>query len=247
MKNSSDLRQIEGRNSVIEALKSPNKVIRIFIDQGAQGEKIKTILSLARKKRVKTIKKTRKFLERLSKTGTSQGIIAQAESLPSVSIESIFKKTSKEEAVPFFIILTETLYEYNLGAVIRTSEVAGVDAVIISKRSKGVTSVVNRVSMGAVEYVPIIQTSLFQAIKKLKKEGCKIIGASPQKGKFYFKENLKVPLVLVIGGEDKDISDPLAEKIDYFIKIPMFGEITSLNLSTAAGILIFETVRQRMM
>lgn len=247
MRNSSNFRQIEGRNCVIEALKSPNRVFRIFVDQGARGEKIKTIHSLARKKKAKIIKKPRKFLERLSKTGTCQGVIAQGENFPPVLIESIFKKISEEKTVPFFIILTETLYEYNLGAVIRTSEAAGVNAVIISRKSKGVTSVVNRVSMGAVEYIPIIQTNLFQAIKKLKEEGCKIIGASSQKGKVCFKENLKIPLALVIGGEDKDISIPLAERIDSFVKIPMFGKITSLNLSTAAGILIFEVVRQRMM
>lgn len=247
MKNSSSFRQIEGRNSIIETLKSSHRVFRIFIDSGARGEKITEILSLARKRGIDIIRKPRKFLDRLAKTNASQGVIAQAENLPIVSLENILQKIYQEERTPFFVILTETLYEYNLGAVIRTCEAAKVDAVIISKRSKGVTAVVSRVSMGAVEHITIIQSNLFQAMKRLREEGCKIIGTNPKKGKLYFKENLKIPLALVIGGEDKDISSSFNEKIDCFVKIPMFGKITSLNLSTAASIIIFEVVRQRMM
>lgn len=235
-------RQIEGRNPVLEALKAKSSIKKIFIDQNVKPDlKIKKILELARIDNVPVKKINRKVLSKISRTDNHQGIIAFVEVRPT-SLSKILHSSKR----PFLIILTEVLHEQNLGAILRSAEASGVDAVIIPKKTRGVTPVVARVSMGASEHIPVIEESLFSVLKQIKKEGIQIIGADQQAHEVYFKANLKDSVTFVIGGENKGLTDQIKERCDKIVKIPLHGQIPSLNMSVAAAILLFEKKRQEL-
>jgi 23S rRNA (guanosine2251-2'-O)-methyltransferase len=233
-------RQIEGRNPVLESLRAKSPLKKIFLDQASKPDsKIKEILSLARRQHILLKKTNRKFLNKISRTASHQGIIAYAETQPT-SLSYILNST----ASPFLVILTEVLYEQNLGAILRSAEAAGVNAVIIPKKGQGVTPVVARTSMGASEYLPVIQEGLFSTLKQIRKLGVRIIGADQNAKMIYYQENLKGPIAFIIGGEDKGLTSQIKNQCHCLVKIPLKGKITSLNMSVATAILLFEKNRQ---
>jgi len=186
----------------------------------------------------------RKTLDHISKTNLHQGVIGFFTNLPSLSLQNLVEKLGLKISSSFFVLLTEIEYEQNLGAMLRTAEAAGVAAIVIPPSSKGVTPVVERVSMGAASLVPVISESLFPALKIFKKWGFKIIGLDEKAPKNYYDEDLRGPLVFVVGGESKGITFPVRKRCDVLVKIPQKGKISSLNLSVACGIVVFEKMRQ---
>jgi len=191
------------------------------------------------------VRLSRKTLEKISKTSAHQGVMAWAQWPEEVSVKQILVQAQKQGKDVFFIILPQVTYEQNLGAVLRTAEAARVDAVIVGNRSLPLTPVVTRVAMGATEYIPLIHENIFSAIRLLKEEGIKIIAAEAKAKKSIYETNLTGPIAIVLGNEHRGISQTLSERIDLAVKIPLFGKINSLNLSVAAGIMMYEVVRQR--
>lgn len=241
------LRQIEGRNAVLEAFKADTPITALFIEKNLKyDERIYQIHDFARKKKLEITQASPKKLDRLSKTsGHHQGVIAKAQLKTEPNLEKLIDSIYKNNKKPFFIILTNALYQQNLGAVIRSAECSGVDAVIVSKKSPQLTAIVERAAVGAGEYIPLIHHNLFTAIKILKDNAVKIFGAREGNNKNIFKCDFTLASAIVLGAEDKGISDPVSKLIDQFISIPLLGKIESLNLSVAASICMYEVLRQR--
>ncbi|MGI5827833.1 MAG: 23S rRNA (guanosine(2251)-2'-O)-methyltransferase RlmB [Patescibacteria group bacterium] len=240
-------RQIEGRNPVREALRAGTPLKQILIEEQIKfDDRIYEIYRLAKSSGVPIVRMNSKKLRRLSKTeGHHQGVIAQAEVQEEKNLKVLLDEIYAKGKAPFFVILADVTYEHNLGAVLRSAEAAGVDAVITSNRGLKLTPVVSRTAVGAEEHIPFIHENLFTTIKLFKKEGITIFGAKEGDSRSIFRTNFKRGVALVIGGEDKGISEPLAKLIDENISIPMLGKIESLNLSVAAAICLYEVVRQR--
>lgn len=238
-------RQIEGKNPILEALRAGNKIFKIFLAEGIRrDEKIGQILSLACAREIPIIKKGWRNLQRLSCSKIHQGIIAQAAPLDYFSLRQILQKCEESKKDPLIVILPQILYEYNLGAVVRTAEAVGVDCLVVSKKNR-LGPLVARASMGAIEYLPIVVQNLFSALSFLKKSGLKIFAAEAKSGEIYFKTDLTGPLALIVGGDDKGISWTFKKYIDVLVRIPMKGQINSLNLSVATGVILYEAFRQR--
>lgn len=239
-------RQIEGRNPVLEALRSKTKVVKIFLEEKIRAdERIREIRDLAQKEKIPIEYTRRKRLEKISRTTVHQGVIAWAEFTQEPSIRSLLQKTKQENRDSFLVIIPEITYEHNLGAVLRTAEGAGVDAVIVSNRAPLLTPLVSRMAMGATEYIPLIHENIFSVLQLLRKEGIKTVAADARAEKPLFKAPLSGPIALIIGNESKGLSETINKRIDLKVKIPMFGEISSLNLSVAAAVIMYEIVRQR--
>ena len=235
--------QLEGRNPVYEALKQ-GLVLSIKLEYGHENDaKIKQILDLARKKRVKVEMVKRRQIDRLSTTGNHQGIIGYAQTNVNWSLGKVLQETGKEVCV---LILDQVQDPHNLGAIIRTSDGAGVDGILIPKKgSAEVTNTVHRVSMGASLNVPVWQTNLYPAIKQMQDEGLRIIGVDASGNKPYYEETLSGAVGIVMGGEDRGINPTLLSKCDSVVNIPMKGKLDSLNVSVATSIILYERVRQQ--
>ena len=242
----SNKRQIEGRNPVLEALKAGTQVVKIAFEEKMKAdERIIQIRKLAQKKKIKIERLRHKVLDKISRTQAHQGVIGWAEEVEELSIRQILEAVRRKDKEPFFVILPDVTYEQNLGAVVRTAEAGGVDAVIVSHRASQITPLVSRMAMGATEYLPLIHQNIFSALKLFKEEGIKVVAADLKAEKTLFQSDLSGPIALLIGNEHKGVSQTLSQKINLRVKIPMLGRIGSLNLSVAAGILIYQVVRQR--
>ncbi|WOO35389.1 23S rRNA (guanosine(2251)-2'-O)-methyltransferase RlmB [Anaerocolumna sp. AGMB13020] len=238
---------IEGRNAVIEAFRAGKTIDRLFILDGCQDGPIKSILREAKKGDtiINYVKKER--LDQLSETGKHQGVIAYAAAYEYAEIEDILN-AAKEKGEPPFIILLDGIEDpHNLGAIIRTANQAGAHGIIIPKRrAVGLTATVAKTSAGAINYTPVAKvTNLVATIEELKEQGLWFVCADME-GEVMYKQNLKGPIGLVIGSEGEGVGRLVKEKCDYLAKIPMFGNIDSLNASVAMGVLSYEIVRQRM-
>ena len=238
---------IEGRNAVIEAFRAGKTIDRLFILDGCQDGPIKSILREAKKGDtiINYVKKER--LDQLSETGKHQGVIAYAAAYEYAEVEDILN-AAKEKGEPPFIILLDGIEDpHNLGAIIRTANQAGAHGIIIPKRrAVGLTATVAKTSAGAINYTPVVKvTNLAVTIEELKEQGLWFVCADME-GEVMYKQNLKGPIGLVIGSEGEGVGRLVKEKCDYLAKIPMFGNIDSLNASVAMGILSYEIVRQRM-
>ncbi|MBD3173288.1 23S rRNA (guanosine(2251)-2'-O)-methyltransferase RlmB [Candidatus Bathyarchaeota archaeon] len=235
--------QLEGRNPVYEAVKQDLiRSIRLEFGHG-NDPKIKQIKDLARKKGVKIDMVTRKQIEHLSTTGMHQGVIGYAQTDVNWSLSKVLKETGREVCI---MVLDQVQDPHNLGAIIRTSEGAGADGIIIPKKgAASVTNTVHRVSMGASLSVPVWQTNIYPAIKQMQEEGLRIIAVDPSGEKPYYNEKLSGAVALIMGGEDKGISPTLLGKCDSIVNIPMKGKIDSLNVSVATGVVLYERVRQQ--
>lgn len=240
-------RQVEGRNAVRELLRSGNKVERMFVEIGMKyDDKLKEIYDLASRQSVQVEKILPKKLNKMSKTdGHHQGIIAFAQVLEEKTLRQVFEEIITKKEKPLFIILSGVLYEHNLGAVLRSAESAGAHAVIVSNRSIGLSPVVSRTAVGASEYMPLIHDNLFSVMKFLKKEDIKIVAASEKADKVMYKADFNRGLAIIVGEENMGISESYTKYIDEEVRIPMYGQIGSLNMSVAGALLMFEVVRQR--
>ncbi len=238
---------IEGRNAVTEAFRSGKTIDKIFLLDGCQDGPIKTILKEAKKSDTIIHFVPKERLEQMSKTGKHQGVIAFCAAYEYASIEDMLNLAKEKKEDPFIFLLDNIEDPHNLGAIIRTANLAGAHGVIIPKRrAVGLTAVVAKTSAGALNYTPVAKvTNLSAAIEELKKKGLWFVCAD-MNGDVMYKLNLKGPIGLVIGNEGEGVSRLVKEKCDFMAAIPMKGEIDSLNASVAAGILAYEIVRQRM-
>ena len=238
---------IEGRNAVLEAFRSGKCVDKLFILDGCQDGPVRTIAREARKHDtiVKIVPKER--LDSMSETGAHQGVIAQVAAYDYSTVEDILKKAEDKGEAPFIILLDNIEDPHNLGAIIRTANLAGAHGVIIPKhRAVGLTATVAKTSAGALNYTPVAKVAnLGQTIDELKEKGIWFVCADMD-GEVMYRQNLTGPIGLVIGNEGNGVSRLVKEKCDFTTAIPMNGDIDSLNASVAAGVLAFEIVRQRM-
>ena len=238
---------IEGRNAVLEAFRSGKCVDKLFILDGCQDGPVRTIAREARKHDtiVKFVPKER--LDSMSETGAHQGVIAQVAAYDYSTVEDILKKAEDKGEAPFIILLDNIEDPHNLGAIIRTANLAGVHGVIIPKhRAVGLTATVAKTSAGALNYTPVAKVAnLGQTIDELKEKGIWFVCADMD-GEVMYRQNLTGPIGLVIGNEGNGVSRLVKEKCDFTTAIPMNGDIDYLNASVAAGVLAFEIVRQRM-
>ena len=237
----------EGRNPVLEAFRSGKTVDRLFILDGCHDGPIQTILREAKKKNtlINYVKKER--LDQLSETGKHQGVIAYLAAYEYAEVSDILKAAENKGESPFIIILDGIEDPHNLGAIIRTANLAGAHGVIIPKRrAVGLTATVAKTSAGALNYTPVAKvTNLVQTMEDLKKEGLWFVCADMD-GEVMYRQNLTGPIGLVIGNEGEGVSRLVKEKCDFVTSIPMKGDIDSLNASVAAGVLMYEIVRQRL-
>ncbi len=237
----------EGRNAVLELFRSGRTVDKLFVQDGSQDGPVKSILREAKKQDtiVKFVPKER--LDQLSETGKHQGVIALAAVCDYAEISDMLAAAREKGEDPFLILLDGIEDPHNLGAVIRTANLAGAHGVIIPKRhAVGLTGTVAKASAGAVSYTPVAKvTNLTQTMKELKKEGVWFVCADME-GEVMYRQNLTGPIGLVIGSEGEGVSRLVKETCDFTASIPMKGNIGSLNASVAAGVLSYEIVRQRM-
>lgn len=238
--------RIEGRNAVIEAFRSGKPIDKIFMLDGCQDGPIMTIKREAKKHNVLIKYVTRDRLDQLSETGKHQGVIAYGAAYEYAEVEDILAKARDKGEDPFIFILDNIEDPHNLGAIIRTANLAGAHGVIIPKnRAVGLTATVAKASAGALAYTPVAKvTNLAQTIEELKKEGIWFVCAD-MGGETMYKLNLTGPIGLVIGNEGSGVGRLVKDKCDFVASIPMKGDVDSLNASVAAGVLAFEIVRQR--
>lgn len=237
---------IEGRNAVIEAFRAGKTIDRLFVLDGCQDGPIKTILREAKKGDtiIQFVKKER--LDQISETGKHQGVIAYAAAYEYAEVEDMLKEAEEKGEPPFLILLDEIEDPHNLGAIIRTANLAGAHGVIIPKRrAAGLTATAVKASAGAISFTPVAKvTNLVTTMEELKEKGLWFVCAD-MGGEVMYKQNLKGPIGLVIGNEGSGVSRLVKEHCDIIASIPMKGNIDSLNASVAAGVLAYEIVRQR--
>ncbi len=238
--------RLEGRNAVLEAFRSGRTVDKLFVQQGLTDGAVSTILREARKAGTIVSFVPKERLNRMSETGRHQGVIAQAASFAYASVEDILKAAEKKNEPPFLFLLDGIEDPHNLGAIIRTANLAGAHGVIIPKRrSATITAAVVRASAGAIQYTPVARVpNLGAVIDQLKEKGIWFVCAD-MNGTRMYDLDLKGPIGIVIGSEGEGVSRLVREKCDLCASIPMKGDIDSLNASVAAGVLAFEAVRQR--
>ena len=239
--------KIEGRNAVLEAFRSGKPIDKLFVLDGCMDGPVRTILREAKKHDTVVNYVERERLDQLSETKKHQGVIAMAAAYEYATVEEILAKAEEKGEPPFVILLDGIEDPHNLGAIIRTANLAGAHGVIIPKRrAVGLTAIVAKTSAGALNYTPVAKvTNLKQTMEELKEKGIWFVCAD-MGGETMYDLDLKGPIGLVIGNEGEGISKLVKEHCDFIASIPMKGEIDSLNASVAAGVLAFEIVRQRM-
>ena len=238
--------QIEGRNAVLEAFRSGKCVDKLFILDGCQDGPVRTIAREARKTDTIINYVSKERLDQLSETRAHQGVIAQVAAYEYATVEDILAKAEEKGEPPFIFLLDNVEDPHNLGAIIRTANLAGAHGVIIPKRrAVGLTSTVAKTSAGAINYTPVAKvTNLVRTIEELKEKGIWFVCAD-MGGDIMYQLNLTGPIGLVIGNEGEGVSRLVREACDFTASIPMKGDIDSLNASVAAGVLAYEIVRQR--
>jgi 23S rRNA (guanosine2251-2'-O)-methyltransferase len=237
--------QIESKNALLELLREGRDFDRIYIANSAfKDEKAKEIVNLAAAKHIPMIKVPKKSIVRRLKASGAESVVGMMISQNHWNLDELLESIYSEKKVPFFIILDELKYTQNIGAVMRTAFAAGVNGIITAPSD---TELVNdetmRISMGAAERVPIVEMSLFSAVKELQKNDIKVYCVTME-GKTYFEADLKGPVAFILGAEDTGISTGMLERADEKISIPMREGIGSLNVSASAAVLIYEKLRQ---
>ncbi|MDE6943026.1 MAG: 23S rRNA (guanosine(2251)-2'-O)-methyltransferase RlmB [Lachnospiraceae bacterium] len=238
---------IEGRNAVIEAFRSGRTIDKLYVQDGCKDGPVLTIKREAAKHGTLIKYVERERLDQLSETGKHQGVIAYAAACAYAEVEDILSAAKDKGEAPFVFLLDGIEDPHNLGAIIRTANLAGAHGVIIPKnRAVGLTATVAKASAGALNYTPVARvTNLGQTIEELKKEGLWFVCADMEGTRMYDLD-LKGPIGLVIGSEGNGVGRLVKEKCDFTASIPMRGNIDSLNASVAAGVLAYEIVRQRL-
>ena len=237
----------QGRNAVLEAFRSGKTIDKLFILDGCQDGPIKSIVREAKKTDAIINYVDKERLDRLAGTGHHQGVVAIGAAYEYAEVDDILASAKEKGEDPFIFILDEIEDPHNLGAIIRTANLAGAHGVIIPKRrAVGLTATVAKTSAGAINYTPVAKvTNISQTIEELKKQGLWFVCAD-MGGETMYNLNLKGPIGLVIGNEGNGVSRLVKDKCDFIASIPMTGDIDSLNASVAAGVLAYEIVRQRL-
>ena len=239
---------LEGRNAVIEAFRAGKTIDKLFVLEHCQEGSMNTIIREAKKKDtiINYVKKER--LDQMSETGKHQGVIAYVAAYDYATVYDILERAREKDEQPFIIVLDNIEDPHNLGAIIRTANLAGAHGVIISKhRAAGLTATVAKASAGAINYTPVAKvTNIAKTIEKLKDQGLWFVCAD-MGGTRMYDLDLKGPIGLVIGNEGEGVSRLVKEKCDFIASVPMFGDIDSLNASVATGVLAYEIVRQIML
>lgn len=239
--------KVEGRNAVLEAFRSGRTIDKLFVLEGCKDGPVQSILREAKKHDTIVNFVTKERLDQISETRKHQGVIAYAAAYSYAEVEDILKRAEEKGEPPFLILLDNIEDPHNLGAIIRTANLAGAHGVIIPKRrAVGLTATVAKASAGAINYTPVAKvTNLTQTIKELKEKGVWFVCAD-MGGTNMYDLDLKGPIGLVIGNEGEGVGKLVKENCDFVASIPMRGDIDSLNASVACGVLGFEIARQRM-
>ena len=238
---------IEGRNPVREAFRAGRTIDRLYVQDGLKDGPVLALVSKARKSDVIVTFVSKERLDEMSETGKHQGVIAQCAAYSYAEVGDLFERAREKGEAPFFFLLDDIEDPHNLGAIIRSANLMGAHGIIIPKRrAVGLTATVAKASAGALNYTPVARVAnLSQTIEQLKKEGMWFVCADMD-GELMYDLNLTGPIGVVIGNEGNGVSRLVKEKCDFTARIPMNGEIDSLNASVAAGVLGYEIVRQRM-
>lgn len=238
---------IEGRNAVLEAFRAGKTIDKLYVQEGIKDGPVQSIIREAKKQDTIVNFVSRERLNQMSQEGRHQGVIAHAAAYEYAEVEDILKAAEEKGEPPFIFLLDGIEDPHNLGAIIRTANLAGAHGVIIPKRrASGLTAVVAKTSAGALNYTPVAKvTNLAATIEELKEKGLWFVCAD-MNGELMYRLNLKGPVGLVIGGEGDGVGRLVREKCDMVASIPMKGNIDSLNASVAAGVLAYEIVRQRL-
>ena len=238
---------VEGRNAVLELLNSDRDINKIFVQAGEKHGSINKIIAIAKENKVVVTEVEKSKLDFMSKENNHQGVIAVVPPFNYCEVEDILEVAKQRNEDAFILILDGIEDPHNLGSIIRTAETAGVHGIIIPKRrSVTVNSTVCKVSAGAVEHMKIARVNnINETIRKLKENGLWIIGTDMNTNTYYYNQDLKGDIAIVIGSEGFGISRLVKENCDMLVKIPMKGKITSLNASVSAGIIIYEAVKPR--
>lgn len=233
--------QVEGRNPVQETLKTMKPMKILVANSVKEDTRIQKILKLARTKKVAIEFVEKREIDKLSQTRRHQGVIAIIDRPGYTSLGEVIR----EEEDGCVLILDDVQDPMNLGSILRTAEGAGVKGVIIPKKGGvGLTEAVVRASMGGAFMTPIVRQSLYQAVKLLRDNDFRVIGVDPKNGSNYFSEDLTGPVAFVFGGEGKGISPTLLSKCDILVRIPMVGQVKSLNVGVSAAVILYERIRQ---
>lgn len=237
---------IEGRNAVLEAYRAGKTIDKLYVLKGCQDGPVNSILREARKHDTIVSFVAKERLDQMSETGKHQGVVAHAAAYEYAEVEDILKRAEEKGEPPFLILLDNIEDPHNLGAIIRTANLAGAHGIIIPRRrAAGLTATVAKASAGALNYTPVAKvTNLGTTIESLKERGLWFVCADMD-GTVMYDLDLKGPIGLVVGNEGEGVSRLVREKCDYIAAIPMKGDIDSLNASVAAGVLAYEIVRQR--
>lgn len=238
---------IAGKHSVLEALRSGRTINKIWIAENAQKQLTLPIIGEAKQHGIVVQFVDKRKLDQMTEGVQHQGVVAQVAAYDYVEVDDILARARDKQEQPFILILDEIEDPHNLGSILRTADCAGVHGVIIPKRrSVGLTATVSKTSAGAVEYVPVARvTNIAQTIESLKEQGVWVAGADVAANATVYQSDLRLPIALVIGNENKGMGRLVKEKCDFLLKLPMFGQINSLNASVAASVLMYEVVRQR--
>ncbi len=239
---------IEGRNAVIEALRTGTTIDKIYLLKGETDSALGHIASTARSRGIVVVDADRRKLDGMSLTHSHQGVIALCAVQEYVTPDEILRLAREKGETPLVVVCDELTDPHNLGAVIRTAECAGAHGVIIPKRrSAGITAIVQKTSAGAVSHLPVARVAnISSLLQQLKDEGLWIFGADASGDRSLYEADLKGPAAIVIGSEGDGMGRLVRENCDFLVRIPMHGKINSLNASAAAAILLYEAVRQRL-
>lgn len=237
--------QIESKNALLELLREGRDFERIYIASNSyKDDKTKEIVEIAGKRKIPMFKVSRRILKRRLRTSSYESVLGYMYSENFWKLDELLDKIYEEGKQPFFLILDNLKYTQNIAAIMRSAFGAGVNGIIVNPQEKNlVSNETIRISMGASERIPLVETQLFEAIKTLKRNDIRILGIHMD-GKNYFEEDLTGPIALVLGAEDVGISPGVLEKIDGTISIPMREGIGSLNVSASGAILVYEKLRQ---
>jgi len=236
---------IYGRQPVMEALKAGRTLNKIYLLAGARG--LEEIRTYARQVKVPLQELNRERLNNLARGGNHQGVVALAAPKEYQEPQEILELARRRQEQPLVVILDHLMDPGNVGTIIRSAEAAGAHGVIIpTRRGASLTDAVARASAGAWEYVPVARVAnIAGTIETLKQEGLWIVGASPEAPTIYTEIDFKIPLALVVGSEDRGLSRLVEERCDYLVKLPMRGRVESLNVASAATVMLYEILRQR--
>lgn len=238
---------IAGKHPVLEALKSGYALNKIWLSEHLQRAQVSAILEEAKARGVVVQYADKRKLDQMAPGTAHQGVVAQGAAAAYAEVDDLLARAAERGEAPLLVLLDEVEDPHNLGSVLRTADCTGVHGVIVPKRrSASLSAVVAKTSAGAVAYVPVARVSnLVQTIERLKEAGVWVAGAAGEAEDDVYRANLTGPLAIVIGNEGRGLSRLVRESCDFLVSLPMMGRINSLNASVAAGVLLYEAVRQR--